>query len=622
MSLYDPRNRKEIFYRGILDGDNSLPDPQTREEIFLKAIAEAMPIITEAEVQQGPGSSATDTISQKGITDLIGYGTRTFAYLANGALFYWTPGNPTTLYFGGALNIRPVGSDTYEFSVAQILTAATAAGLTTGTNSVTSGNRMLMYFDRSDNSIKFGTSIDDNDPTHIVLFRHNYGSVYNGLLVDYYNGWVCTYLSYDKAYAYIDSFKEFSYTMANNSVLTFGDSVIIRPVQGSSTHYILTVSQIITAAAAFGLTVGTNTITTSGTLLMYYDMKAKSVGFQSSLVDTNPGHIILFAHQYASSNTGLLVDYYTRRQAYFFANSNGIFDLPTYWKTYMDTKYPDIVSKDIEVGDHGDSFVFITDCHLEQNQMHSWGAIKGIQENTNVSRVINGGDFVNDKASKTAIYADYQVYANIARKLKMICMLGNHDLNSSWSPPDPITKSDFYALLVKPTENMLVTDGKLYFYQDNANQKLRYIYLDTNAPDTAYIDDDQIDWMKARINELETGWTVIIFAHQFYATDGTFPAYDQNGTKITAALNSIYSTCDATIAGVICGHAHEDYVDSTQSYPIIVVTCDSRNQEGGNDGRPIGTVNEQAFDVIHIDTTAQKFYCTRIGYGSDRTVSY
>lgn len=41
MSLYDPRNRKELYYRGILDQDpGSLPDPQTREEIYLKAIAE------------------------------------------------------------------------------------------------------------------------------------------------------------------------------------------------------------------------------------------------------------------------------------------------------------------------------------------------------------------------------------------------------------------------------------------------------------------------------------------------------------------------------------------------------------------------------------------------------
>ena len=71
MSLYDPRNRKEIYYRGILDGDNSLPEPQTREEIFLKAIAEAMPIITEATVEQTTGSSDVNVMSQKATTEAL-----------------------------------------------------------------------------------------------------------------------------------------------------------------------------------------------------------------------------------------------------------------------------------------------------------------------------------------------------------------------------------------------------------------------------------------------------------------------------------------------------------------------------------------------------------------------
>ena len=70
MSLYDPRNRKEIFYKGILDADQSLPDPQTREEIYLKAIAEAMPIIvSDTQVVQSTGSSAYDVMSQKAATD-------------------------------------------------------------------------------------------------------------------------------------------------------------------------------------------------------------------------------------------------------------------------------------------------------------------------------------------------------------------------------------------------------------------------------------------------------------------------------------------------------------------------------------------------------------------------
>ena len=37
--VYDPRDRMEVFLRGLLDGDGDLPDPETREELFLSAIA-------------------------------------------------------------------------------------------------------------------------------------------------------------------------------------------------------------------------------------------------------------------------------------------------------------------------------------------------------------------------------------------------------------------------------------------------------------------------------------------------------------------------------------------------------------------------------------------------------
>lgn len=69
MSLYDPRNRKELYYKGILDGDHDLPSPQTREEIYLKAIAEKDPIAVEAEVVQERGYSSENVMSQKAVTE-------------------------------------------------------------------------------------------------------------------------------------------------------------------------------------------------------------------------------------------------------------------------------------------------------------------------------------------------------------------------------------------------------------------------------------------------------------------------------------------------------------------------------------------------------------------------
>ena len=85
----------------------------------------------------------------------------------------------------------------------------------------------------------------------------------------------------------------------------------------------------------------------------------------------------------------------------------------------------------------------------------------------------------------------------------------------------------------------------------------------------------------------------------------------------------IYDSADATIACVICGHSHRDYMETTaKGFPIICTTCDVRGGEGGGLVRTKNTYTEQAFDVFHIDTTARMIYATRIGAGLDRSTTY
>ena len=83
----------------------------------------------------------------------------------------------------------------------------------------------------------------------------------------------------------------------------------------------------------------------------------------------------------------------------------------------------------------------------------------------------------------------------------------------------------------------------------------------------------------------------------------------------------------ASIACVICGHCHQDLVDSTTySFPIIGVTCDNNNAIQIPGVPPVNrgtkTINEQALSVFHINTSSKTIYMTRIGGGiNDVTVS-
>lgn len=173
-----------------------------------------------------------------------------------------------------------------------------------------------------------------------------------------------------------------------------------------------------------------------------------------------------------------------------------------------------------------------------------------------------------------------------------------------------------------------------YFgYTDNDSQKIRYIFLDSGAvykprwADTNLrLSNDQVNWMKDRITELPSGWSVIVFTHIFFQP-GTTVTTHGIGTQIETALDSIYDTANATIVGVICGHVHQSASKtSSKGYPIIATTTDSAgqiNREGLT--YTAGTTTEQAFDIYYINTNLRTIKVCRIGAGDttkDRTFNY
>ena len=60
--------------------------------------------------------------------------------------------------------------------------------------------------------------------------------------------------------------------------------------------------------------------------------------------------------------------------------------------------------------------------------------------------------------------------------------------------------------------------------------------------------------------------------------------------------------------------------------PVISVTCDANNDPYLSSAvltaRASGTVNEQAFDIITINTGDHTISMKRIGYGFDRVIQY
>ena len=297
--------------------------------------------------------------------------------------------------------------------------------------------------------------------------------------------------------------------------------------------------------------------------------------------------------------------------------------IPDYWETYLaGTALPKIYANNLAVGNHGVAFTFFTDQHTN---MKCGNLINRVCDAVAGDLLVNGGDVITGSADKAAEIATIRTLMHAIPNQKQFVVHGNHDGNRNYSgstEANAISDSEFYGLCLKPVEKEIVSDGRLYYYVDNANQKVRYIILDTGEPDSAVIDDPQIAWMAARITELTSEWTAVIFAHQVYTSLNNI---DPSGTKIINALNAL--STGAKIACIISGHAHhdQDYMVDNK-YPIIVTTALNAWNESTTQGTPLtrtwGTYTEFAFDVFHVDTQAKQIKVTRIGAGSDRTFSY
>lgn len=316
-------------------------------------------------------------------------------------------------------------------------------------------------------------------------------------------------------------------------------------------------------------------------------------------------------------------------------------NLPSYWKTYLDNKKRELLEADLNVGQHGISFFFSTDTHWANNAKQTPAIIKYLKTFTNVKDVICGGDVIVGHGTRDVKLIEMRDWSNSIKDLDCVYIVGNHDYNTSDQPTSEssyltdanrIKVGEVYRICSSNTEkeitythNTDVDMGKFdeyYGYCDNFSQKVRYIFLDSGAvhipnwsDKNLRISDAQIEWLKAKINELEEGWSVLVFTHIFFqSATGTIHGI---GTQITTALDSIYDTCNATIIGVVCGHVHKSTSTiSTKGYPIIATTTDAYLEASSESyTRKLGTTTEQAFDIYYINLEDRTIKTIRIGSG-------
>jgi hypothetical protein len=354
--------------------------------------------------------------------------------------------------------------------------------------------------------------------------------------------------------------------------------------------------------------------------------------------------------------------------------------LPDYYTDYMTSRISDINKLENEISRNSDSFVFITDYHVQRNAGNSLKMIKEIVKETGITKLFFGGDAyqtVNSTESRTdeqamayarkyvpAVYSSLQAAAP-----EFFSVLGNHEWNHLQASGNENLKNGYelnlagvYNYCLRRHESSVSEiDENGNFYVDNTSQKIRYFFLQEDGE--ARPSNATLNWLGDQLTLVPDGYYVFLVCHGTWITQDVnltsysgrmfylpklindmLYAYDKqtsfsmdfsftaNGVTRTYSGSWDYSDAPGNnVIAILGGHYHSDYSkgDSNDNILTIVTAGDLHKNGDGEimtfvdgDGNTVlrapGTIYEQAFDVCHIDIPNRKLYMTRFGGGVDR----
>ena len=110
------------------------------------------------------------------------------------------------------------------------------------------------------------------------------------------------------------------------------------------------------------------------------------------------------------------------------------------------------------------------------------------------------------------------------------------------------------------------------------------------------------------------------------AYSGTHDGSDYNGyihdwAKVNISVD--YTAETGNLVAMFTGHRHLDevFTDVLKCPIVVVTTCGGQKLKDGY-SRTFATDTETSLDVVTINKATRRIYCTRVGAGTDREISY
>ena len=325
--------------------------------------------------------------------------------------------------------------------------------------------------------------------------------------------------------------------------------------------------------------------------------------------------------------------------------------MPSYYTSHMASKIDTINGLKSE---NTIQFAFITDYHFGtyQSSNNARCLLTEIVKNTPVNMVFNGGDtWTRGTGSSSYGQAKKRLLNGVdATTPNAPCnwffAIGNHDTGLDYSTSGGTTTT--YGPEFTTPELQKIMGGNVTGYDmvfDPASNLLAYwldvddfrfivsnVGMGTVGSDEAHAN---VKLFFAEALASMGNRTGIVVSHAYYSSSGgsnsqtaelaaMIVAYNARSTYAVNTVGNVdFANCTGEVAMWISGHTHKDLSETlSDGTPIICTTTANAGGELGGLDRTLGTVNENAFDIITVDTVNKTVNATRIGAGSDREFDY
>lgn len=300
-------------------------------------------------------------------------------------------------------------------------------------------------------------------------------------------------------------------------------------------------------------------------------------------------------------------------------------------QVYTDIDVTDVVSfykQDVRdavtylrnLGEDYISYAIVTDEHYSENgdnYGYAPNILKSLYKNGVIDKIWTLGDGA-DYGRKVLLEMWRDTHADILPYT--FALQGNHE---AYVALNDFTLEEIYAwlktnvwdVMAQPTEFGGVDHS--YFYYDNSEYKIRFIFLDPNRDSTS-----QKDWLYQTAQSVPEDWIYFVVAHEgafAYHVDG-YKDYSFYRDQILFGNFEKDFKNDTKLGCVICGHKHCDILQENSGIKQVCFLCDSCKNAGGTEtmgitlpSRNRNNNTAQAVTILSINPTLRKIKLYRIG---------